>query len=152
MQKGTRLAEDIAAAGQLLDGSEGGLALLRQAARRLERIGGGHDKTREGPGALGRALIEASDAEDRLAAAAEALAYDPARLEEAETRPFEIRALAPKPPLAPDGAPAAAPRRCGGGHGGPPPASGPSTPAGRASAASKPASPRPAPPTKPKPP
>jgi DNA repair protein RecN (Recombination protein N) len=46
--------------------------------------------------ALDRALIEASDAEDALNAAAEALACDPARLEEAETRLFEIRALARK--------------------------------------------------------
>jgi DNA repair protein RecN (Recombination protein N) len=91
MQKGTRLAEDIEAVGQLLDGSEGGLALLRQAARRLERIGGEHDKLGEALEALDRALIEASEAEDRLAAAAEALAFDPARLEEAETRLFEIR-------------------------------------------------------------
>jgi DNA repair protein RecN (Recombination protein N) len=108
MQKGTRLAEDIAAAGQLLDGSEGGLALLRQAARRLERIGGEHDKLGEALEALDRALIEASEAEDRLAAAAEALAFDPLRLEEAETRLFEIRALARKHRVEPDALPALA--------------------------------------------
>jgi DNA repair protein RecN (Recombination protein N) len=108
MQKGTRLAEDIAAVGQLLDGSEGGLALLRQAARRLERIGGEHDKLGEALEALDRALIEASEAEDRLAAAAEALAFDPIRLEEAETRLFEIRALARKHRVEPDGLPALA--------------------------------------------
>jgi DNA repair protein RecN (Recombination protein N) len=108
MQKGTRLAEDIAAVGQLLDGSEGGLALLRQAARRLERIGGEHDKLGEALEALDRALIEASEAEDRLAAAAEALAFDPVRLEEAETRLFEIRALARKHRVEPEGLPALA--------------------------------------------
>jgi DNA repair protein RecN (Recombination protein N) len=105
MQKGTRLAEDIAAIDQLLDGSEGGLALLRQAARRLERIGGEHDRLSEALEALDRALIEASEAEDRLAAAAEALAFDPARLEEAETRLFEIRALARKHRVEPDALP-----------------------------------------------
>jgi DNA repair protein RecN (Recombination protein N) len=105
MQKGTRLAEDIAAVGQLLDGSEGGVALLRQAARRLERIGGEHDKLSESLEALDRALIEASEAEDRLAAAAEALAFDPARLEEAETRLFEIRALARKHRVEPEALP-----------------------------------------------
>jgi DNA repair protein RecN (Recombination protein N) len=108
MQKGTRLAEDIGAVGQLLDGSEGGLALLRQAARRLERIGGEHERLGEALEALDRALIEASEAEDRLAAAAEALAFDPARLEEAETRLFEIRALARKHRVEPDALPALA--------------------------------------------
>jgi DNA repair protein RecN (Recombination protein N) len=96
MQKGARLAEDIAALGQLLDGSEGGLSLLRQAARRLDRIAGEHDKLGEALAALDRALIEASDAEDRLTEASDALAYDPARLEQAETRLFEIRAAARK--------------------------------------------------------
>ncbi|HYD38780.1 MAG TPA: DNA repair protein RecN [Allosphingosinicella sp.] len=96
MQKGARLAEDIAAVGQLLDGSEGGLALLRQAARRLERIGGEHERLGEALEALDRALAETDEAEARLESAAEALAFDPARLEEAETRLFEIRAVARK--------------------------------------------------------
>jgi DNA repair protein RecN (Recombination protein N) len=102
MQKGARLADDIAAIGQLLDGSEGGLSLLRQAARRLERIGGEHERLGEALEALDRALAEASEAEERLAAAAEALAYDPARLDEAETRLFDIRALARKHRVDPD--------------------------------------------------
>ncbi|HEX8574617.1 MAG TPA: DNA repair protein RecN [Allosphingosinicella sp.] len=102
MQKGARLAEDIAAVGQLLDGSEGGVSLLRQAARRLERIGGEHERLGEALEALDRALSEASDAEERLAAAAEALAYDPARLDEAETRLFDIRAVARKHRVDPD--------------------------------------------------
>jgi DNA repair protein RecN (Recombination protein N) len=96
MQKGARLAGDIAAAGQLLEGSQGGLSLLRQAARRLDRIAGEHEKLGEALAAIDRAVIEASEAEDRLAEAAEALAYDPARLEEAETRLFELRAVARK--------------------------------------------------------
>ena len=102
MQKGARLAEDLAAVGQLLDGSEGGHALLRQAARRLERSGGEHERLGEALEALDRALAEASEAEDRLEAAAEALAYDPARLDEAETRLFDIRALARKHRVEPD--------------------------------------------------
>jgi DNA repair protein RecN (Recombination protein N) len=108
MQKGARLAEDIAVVGQLLDGSEGGVSLLRQAARRMERIAGEHDRLEEALAALDRALVEASDAEDRLSAAAEALAYDPARLEEAETRLFEIRAVARKHRVEPDALPALA--------------------------------------------
>ncbi len=106
MQKGSRLAEDIAAAVALLDGSEGGLSLLRQAARRLDRIGGEHDKLGEALAALDRAVNEASEAEDRLAEAADALAFDPARLEEAETRLFELRALARKHRVEPDQLPA----------------------------------------------
>lgn len=102
MQKGARLAEDIAAAGELLQGSEGGLALLRQAARRLDRVAAEHDKLGEALAAIDRAVIESSDAEDRLAEAADALSYDPARLEEAETRLFELRAVARKHRVEPD--------------------------------------------------
>jgi DNA repair protein RecN (Recombination protein N) len=108
MQKGARLAEDIAAIGQLLDGSEGGLSLCRQAARRLDRIAGEHDRLAEALEALDRALVEASEAEDRLEAASAALAFDPARLDEAETRLFEIRALARKHRVEPDALPALA--------------------------------------------
>ncbi|MDT9601032.1 DNA repair protein RecN [Sphingosinicella rhizophila] len=96
MQKGARLAEDIGTANDLLDGSEGGLSMLRQAARRLERIAGEHDKLGEALEALDRALVEASEAEMRLGEAAEALSCDPARLEEAEARLFELRAVARK--------------------------------------------------------
>ena len=105
MQKGARLAEDIAAAAQLLEGSDGGLSLLRQAARRLDRIGGEHEKLGEALAAIDRAVIEASEAEDRLAEASEALACDPTRLEEAESRLFEIRALARKHRVEPDALP-----------------------------------------------
>ena len=108
MQKGGRLTEDIAAAGELLEGSEGGLSLLRQAARRLDRIAGEHEKLAEALAAIDRAVIEASDAEDRLSEAAEALSFDPARLEEAETRLFELRALARKHRVDPDALPALA--------------------------------------------
>ncbi|HEX8064557.1 MAG TPA: DNA repair protein RecN [Allosphingosinicella sp.] len=108
MQKGARLAEDIAAIGELLDGSEGGLSLCRQAARRLERIAGEHDRLAEALEALDRALVEASEAEDRLEAASTALAFDPARLDEAETRLFEIRAIARKHRVEPDALPALA--------------------------------------------
>src|SRR3546814_16464991 len=92
--KGARLADDIAAAGQLLEGSEGGLSLLRQAARRLERIADEHEKLGEALAAIDRAVIEAAEAEDRLAEAGEALACDRARLEEAEAGRGEMRALA----------------------------------------------------------
>jgi DNA repair protein RecN (Recombination protein N) len=106
MQKGARLAEDIAVAGQLLQGSDGALSLLRQAARRLDRIAGEHEKLGEALAAIDRAVIEASDAEDRLSEASEALSYDPARLEEAEARLFELRAIARKHRVEPDSLPA----------------------------------------------
>jgi len=108
MQKGARLADDISAAGALLEGSEGGLSLLRQAARRLERIAGEHDKLAEALEALDRALIDAGEAEDRLSAAADALTCDPARLEEAEARLFELRAVARKHRVEPEALPALA--------------------------------------------
>src|SRR5688572_30647148 len=108
MQKGARLADDIAAAGQLLEGSEGGLSLLRQAARRLERIAGEDERLADALAALDRALIEAGDAEERLAAAREALACDPQRLEEAESRLFELRAVARKHRVEPEALPALA--------------------------------------------
>jgi DNA repair protein RecN (Recombination protein N) len=108
MQKGARLAEDIGAAAKLLQGSEGALSLLRQSARRLDRIAGEHDKLGEALAAIDRAVIEASEAEDRLSEAAEAMAYDPARLEEAETRLFELRALARKHRVEPEALPALA--------------------------------------------
>jgi DNA repair protein RecN (Recombination protein N) len=52
--------------------------------------------------ALDRALIEASEAEDRIARAAEAMAFDPERLERVETRLFDIRGLARKHRVEPD--------------------------------------------------
>ena len=56
--------------------------------------------------ALDRAVIEAAEAEDALERAAEALTFDPARLEEAEARLFEIRALARKHRVEADALPA----------------------------------------------
>jgi DNA repair protein RecN (Recombination protein N) len=102
MQKGARLADDLAAVAAHLEGSEGGLAQIRQGARRLDRIAGEHVLLTEALAALDRAVIEASEAEDRLAAAAEAMSHDPARLETVETRLFDLRALARKHRVEPD--------------------------------------------------
>jgi DNA repair protein RecN (Recombination protein N) len=102
MQKGARLGDDLTTIAGHLDGSEGGLAQIRQAARRLDRIAGEHVLLGEALAALDRAVIEASEAEDRLAAASEALSHDPARLETVETRLFELRALARKHRVEPD--------------------------------------------------
>ena len=106
MQAGARLGEELATVSALLHGSEGGLAQLRQAARRLDRIAAEHPLLAEALSALDRAVIEAAEAEDSLQRAGEAMAFDPARLEEAETRLFEIRALARKHRVEPDALPA----------------------------------------------
>jgi len=102
MQKGARLADDLSAVAQHLEGSEGGLAQLRQAARRLDRIAGEHPLLAEALAALDRALVEADEAEAQLAAAAEAMAFDPARLDTVERRLFDLRALARKHRVEPD--------------------------------------------------
>ena len=96
MQKGARLADDLGAVAALLGGSEGALALLRQAARRLERIAGEEETLGEALAALDRAIGEAGEGEDALDAAARAMAFHPARLETVETRLFALRGLARK--------------------------------------------------------
>jgi DNA repair protein RecN (Recombination protein N) len=102
MQKGARLAEELAAVAGHLDGSDGALAQLRQATRRLDRIAAEDERLAEALAALDRALVEAGEAEDRLAAANDAFAFDPARLEAIETRLFDLRALARKHRVEPD--------------------------------------------------
>jgi DNA repair protein RecN (Recombination protein N) len=96
MQAGLKAGESLTGLDDLLGGSEGALTLLRQAARRIERGAADHPLLAEALASLDRAVIEASEAEDKIARAAEALAFDPARLELAESRLFDIRALARK--------------------------------------------------------
>jgi len=84
------------------------LSQLRQAGRRLERLAGEHERLGGGACALDRALIEASDVEDCLAAATEAMRFDPARLELVEIRLFDLRALARKHRVTVDALPALA--------------------------------------------
>lgn len=102
MQKGAKLADDLSAITACLTGSDGGLAQLRQAARRLDRIAAEYEPLADVLAALDRAVIEAGEAEDRLEQAAEALSFDPARLDRIETRLFDLRALARKHQAQPD--------------------------------------------------
>ena len=102
MQAGAKAGESLSGLDELLGGSDGALANLRLAARRIERGAADHPLLAEALASLDRAVIEASDAEDRIARAAEVLAFDPARLEAAEARLFEIRALARKHRVEPD--------------------------------------------------
>ena len=96
MQKGEKLADDLAALQHLWAGSDSALASLRGAARRLDRIAGEHELLAQALAALDRALIEAGEAEDALERAAEALAHDPAELDRIEVRLFDLRAAARK--------------------------------------------------------
>jgi DNA repair protein RecN (Recombination protein N) len=108
MQKGARLTDDLAAIDVLLGGHDGGSARLAQAARRLDRIAVEHPLLGEALESLDRALVEAGEAEARLAAAVQALDADPARLEATETRLFELRAMARKHRVEADALPALA--------------------------------------------
>ena len=103
MQKGERIAEDLKTVLESFDGPKSGLSLIRSAARKLDRLADAHPLLAEALTSLDRAVIEASDAEDKLNAAARAIEYEPARLDEIEERLFELRALARKHNIAPDG-------------------------------------------------
>ena len=96
MQKGERLSGDLAELQHLWTGSDSALASLRSAGRRLDRIATEHPLLAEALAALDRAVIEATEAEESLARASEALSHDSQSLDRIETRLFELRALARK--------------------------------------------------------
>ncbi|MCW1431276.1 DNA repair protein RecN [Novosphingobium sp. JCM 18896] len=96
MQKGEKLSDDLSALQHLWSGSDSALAALRGAARRLDRIAEEHPLLAEALESLDRAVIEASEAEDRIGRAIEALSFDPAALDRIETRLFDLRAAARK--------------------------------------------------------
>jgi DNA repair protein RecN (Recombination protein N) len=102
IQAGLKAGESLTGLDELLGGSNGALALLRQAARRIERGAAEHPLLAEALASLDRALIEATEAEDRITRAADTLAFDPARLELVESRLFDIRRLARKHRVEPD--------------------------------------------------
>ena len=102
MQAGLKAGETLDGLDELLGGSDGALAQLRLAARRIERGAADHPLLAEALAALDRAVIEASEAEDRIARAVDALSFDPAKLEAAEARLFDIRGLARKHRVEPD--------------------------------------------------
>lgn len=102
MQRGEKIAGELQAIAELIDGSDGALTRLRQAARILERIAEDHPALIEALAALDRALVEAGTAQEGIDTAAEALAFDPAALEADEARLFELRGLARKHRVQPD--------------------------------------------------
>ena len=102
MQKGERVADDLKSVLESFDGPKSGIALIRGAARKLDRLADAHPMLADALTSLDRAVIEASEAEDKLNAASRALEFEPARLDEIEVRLFEHRALARKHNVAPD--------------------------------------------------
>ena len=102
MQRAEKVADDLHAVEGFLEGSDGGLSQLRQAARVLERIADAAPALGEALAAIDRAIIEADVAEDRLREARSALHFDPAAQEEDEARLFDLRGLARKHRVQPD--------------------------------------------------
>ncbi|MCC2981396.1 DNA repair protein RecN [Sphingomonas sp. IC4-52] len=102
MQRSEKISEDLNALIDALDGSEGALSRLRQAARILDRISSDHPSLAEALAALDRAMVEASSAGDQVGEATRALAFDPRALEEDEARLFELRGMARKHRVQPD--------------------------------------------------
>ena len=102
MQRSEKIAEDLLSIENWLEGSDGGLAQLRQAARVLERIAEDHAALADALAAVDRAVIEGAVAEEKLREAKTDLWFDPASLEDDETRLFELRAMARKHRVQPD--------------------------------------------------
>ena len=102
MQAGVKAGESLAGLDELLGGADGAVSQLRQAARRIERGASDHPLLAEALASLDRALIEANEADERIARAADALTFDPEALDLAEARLFDIRALARKHRVEPD--------------------------------------------------
>ncbi|MGI4733237.1 MAG: DNA repair protein RecN [Janthinobacterium lividum] len=108
MQRAEKAADDLKAAEGFLEGSNGGMAQLRQAARVLGRIADDHPVLAEALAAVDRAIIEGAVAEDKLREARHALAFDPRAQEDDEARLFELRGMARKHRVQPDDLPALA--------------------------------------------
>lgn len=102
MQRSEKIAEDLNALIDALEGSDGALSSMRQAARILDRISADHPALAEALAALDRAMIEAGNAGEQVSEATRALAFDPRALEEDEARLFELRGMARKHRVQPD--------------------------------------------------
>ena len=105
MQSAEKIREDIAKAHAAL-GAGGAEGMMRDATRWLE----GAAEQAEGAldpaiAALGRAMSELGDAEEGVARAIAALAFDAGELERVEERLFALRGLARKHNVLPDGLP-----------------------------------------------
>ncbi|MDR7123929.1 DNA repair protein RecN [Pseudotabrizicola sp. 4114] len=102
MQGAERIRADVARALQMLS-EDGAEAALRDATRWLEGAADKAEGALEAPlAAIGRALIELSDAQAGVEACLAGLDVNPGDLEAAEERLFAIRALARKHGVLPD--------------------------------------------------
>lgn len=105
MQGAEKIREDVARAYTAL-GSGGAEGMMRDASRWLDEAAEQAEGALDPPmAALERAMIELGDAEDGVARALEALAFDVSELERVEERLFSIRALARKHSVVPDALP-----------------------------------------------
>ncbi len=96
MQKGERLADDSPNSTGCSAAARAAAAQLRRAARRLDRIAAEHPLLAEALAALDRAVIEASEGEEETERARRTRCASIPLLDAAETRLFELRALARK--------------------------------------------------------
>lgn len=102
MQGAEKIREDVARAYTAL-GSGGAEGMMRDASRWLDEAAEQAEGALDTPmAALERAMVELGDAEDGVARALEALAFDVSELERVEERLFAIRALARKHNVLPD--------------------------------------------------
>ncbi|MGV6848231.1 MAG: DNA repair protein RecN [Marinibacterium sp.] len=102
LQNAERIREDVARAHQAVgrDGAEGATG---DALRWLETAAEAGDLPADGPvAALGRVLSDLAEAQSGIESCLDALAVDPAELEQVEERLFEIRRLARKHGLVAD--------------------------------------------------
>jgi DNA repair protein RecN (Recombination protein N) len=102
MQRGEKIADELDDVVKHIEGADGSLSQLRQAARILDRISEGDANLTEALAAVDRAIIEATMAEESLREAARTLVFDPKALDADESRLFDLRALARKHRVQPD--------------------------------------------------
>jgi DNA repair protein RecN (Recombination protein N) len=103
MQRAERLSGELETIMGQVEGSDGALPRLRAAARALERVARDHETLAEALAAIDRAIIETTLADEQLQRAANIHVHDPARLEADEARLFDLRSLARKHRVSPDG-------------------------------------------------
>ena len=108
MQKGAKLADGLAQVDELVSSADGALSQLRQAARRLERMAGEDEGLQAALDAIDRALVEGDQVEAQLSDVRTRLHVSPDALEAAESRLFELRAMARKHRVEVDALPALA--------------------------------------------
>ncbi|PZU47744.1 MAG: DNA repair protein RecN [Sphingomonas sp.] len=96
MQKGAKLADALDSVDALVSAADGALGQLRQAARRLERIADVDPELQAALEAIDRALVEGDSVEAALQGVRQRFLVSPQALEAAETRLFELRAMARK--------------------------------------------------------